>query len=36
MEMKAIQLDKDFIAECASDRVMFYMGMVVEDQQTLE
>ena len=31
-----MQLIKDFTAECACDEVEFYMGMVVEDQQTFE
>ena len=36
MEREAIQLVKDFTAEHASDKVEFYMGMVVKDQQTFE
>ena len=31
-----MQLIKDFTAECAHDKVEFYMGMVVEEQQTFE
>ena len=36
LEREAMQLIKDFTAECACDKVEFYMGMVVEDQQTFE
>ena len=35
-EREAMQLIKDFAAEHACDQVEFYMGMVVEDQQTFE
>ena len=35
-EREAIQLIKDFAAEHACDEVEFYMGMVVEEQQTFE
>ena len=35
-EREAMQLIKDFTAECAHDKVEFYMGMVMEDQQTFE
>ena len=31
-----MQLIKDFTAECAHNKVEFYMGMVVEEQQTFE
>ena len=31
-----MQLVKDFTAECACNEVEFYMGMVVDDQQTFE
>ena len=31
-----MQLIKDFTAECAHDKVEFYMGMVTEEQQTFE
>ena len=33
-EKEAIQVAKDFTAECAHIEVEFYMGMVVEDQKT--
>ena len=33
-EREAIQLVKDFTAERAHDEVEFYMGMIVDDQQT--
>ena len=33
---EAMQLVKDFTAECAHDKVEFYMGMVMEEQQTFE
>ena len=36
MEREAIQLIKDFTAECAHDEVTFYMGMVAEGQQIFE
>ena len=35
-QREAIQLVKDFTAEHAHDEVEFYMGMVVDDQQTFE
>ena len=35
-EREAMQLVKDFTAECAHDEVEFYMGMVADDQQTFE
>ena len=35
-QREAIQLVKDFTAERARDEVEFYMGMVVDDQQTFE
>ena len=35
-ERQAMELIKDFTAECAHNEVEFYMGMVVEDQQTFE
>ena len=35
-EREAMQLVKDFTAECAHDKVEFYIGMVVEDQQIFE
>ena len=31
-QREAIQLVKDFTAECAWDEVEFYMGMIAEDQ----
>ena len=31
-----MQLIKDFTAECAQDEVEFYMGMVMDEQQTFE
>ena len=31
-----MQLVKDFTAECACNKVEFYMGMVTEEQQTFE
>ena len=36
MEREAMQLVKDFTAECTCNEVEFYMGMVMEDQQTLK
>ena len=33
---EAMQLIKDFTAECAHDEVEFYMGMVTEEQQTFK
>ena len=36
MEREAMQLVKDFTAECAHNEVEFYMGMGAEDQQTFE
>ena len=36
MKREAMQLVKDFTAECAHNKVEFYMGMVAEDQQTSE
>ena len=35
-EREAIQLVKDFTAERAHDEVEFYMGMIVDDQQTFD
>ena len=35
-ERKAIQLVKDFTAERVHDEVEFYMGMIADDQQTLD
>ena len=35
-EREAIQLVKDFTAECTHNEVEFYMGMIVEDQQTFD
>ena len=35
-EREAIQLVKDFTAEIACNKVEFYMGMVVDDQQTFK
>ena len=35
-EREAMHLTKDFTAEHACDKVEFYMGMAVEDQQTFE
>ena len=35
-EREAMQLVKDFTAECARDEVEFYMGMVADEQQTFE
>ena len=35
-EREAIQLVKDFTAERACDEVEFYMGMIVDDQQTFD
>ena len=35
-EREAIQLVKDFTAERACDGVEFYMGMIVDDQQTFD
>ena len=35
-QREAMQLIKDFTAECAHNEVEFYMGMVAEDQQTFE
>ena len=35
-DREAIQLVKHFTSECASDKVEFYMGMVIEDQQTFD
>ena len=35
-EKEAMQLIKDFTAEHTCDKVEFYMGMVMEDQQTFE
>ena len=36
MQREAMQLIKDFTVECAHDEVEFYMGMVVDEQQTFE
>ena len=36
MERDAMQLVKDFTAQCACDEVEFYKGMVVEEQKTFE
>ena len=35
-QREAMQLVKDFTAEHACNKVEFYMGMVVEEQQTFE
>ena len=35
-EREAIQLVKDFTAERVCDEVEFYMGMIVDDQQTFD
>ena len=35
-EREAMQLVKDFTAECARNEVEFYMGMVADDQQTFK
>ena len=35
-QREAVQLIKDFTAECACNEVEFYMGMVMEEQQTFE
>ena len=35
-QREAIQLIKDFTAERACDKVEFYMGMVMDEQQTFE
>ena len=35
-QREAMQLIKDFTAEHAHDKVEFYMGMVVDEQQTFE
>ena len=35
-EREAMQLIKDFTAECAHNKVEFYMGMVADEQQTFE
>ena len=35
-QREAMQLIKDFTAECACDEVQFYMVMVVDEQQTFE
>ena len=35
-EREAMQQIKDFTAECALDKVEFYMGMVMDEQQTFE
>ena len=35
-EREAIQLVKDFTAERAHDEVEFYMGMIMDDQQTFD
>ena len=35
-EREAIQLVKDFTAERAYDEVEFYMGIITDDQQTLD
>ena len=36
MQREAIQLVKDFTAECTQDEVEFYMGMVDEEDQSFE
>ena len=36
MQRKAIQLVKDFMAECAWDEVEFYMGMMAEEDQSFK
>ena len=35
-ERESIQLVKDFTAERACDEVEFYIGMIVDDQQTFD
>ena len=35
-EREAIQLVKDFTAERGHNEVEFYMGMIVDDQQTFD
>ena len=35
-QREAMQLVKDFTAEHAHDEVEFYMGMIMEEQQTFE
>ena len=35
-QREAMQLIKDFTAECAHDEVEFYMGMVADEQQTFK
>ena len=35
-EREAMQLVKDFTAERARDKVEFYVGMVMDEQQTFE
>ena len=35
-EREAIQLVKDFTAERAHNEVEFYMGMIMDDQQTFD
>ena len=35
-QREAIQLVKDFTAECARDEVEFYMGMMAEEDQSFE
>ena len=35
-QREAIQLVKDFTLECAQDEVAFYMGMIVEEDQSFE
>ena len=36
MERETIQLVKDFTTEHTHNKVEFYMGMMMEDQQTFE
>ena len=36
IQREAIQLVKDFTMECAQDEVEFYMGMVMEEDQSFE
>ena len=35
-QRETIQLVKDFTTECAQDELEFYMGMVVEEDQSFE
>ena len=36
MEREAIQLEKDFTVEGAQDEVEFYIGMMVEEDQSFK